>query len=460
MSVGVIILAAGRGTRMETGLAKVLHTAAGRTLLDWVLEAVGMLDPDETSVVVGVQADEVTSGLAEGIITAVQEPQNGTGHAAMVGLGGFTRVHDIVVVVPGDMPLIKAETLRGLVERHNQSAAAATVLTVKLDDPHGYGRIIRLDGDVAAIVEERDASHEQRSISEVNTSVYVFDGALLAEALEQISNENDQGEYYLTDAVSVIVAAGHRVAGFLTDAEEGVGVNTQAQLAEVAAVLRTRINTTLMESGVWMLDPSRVYIDAGVDVAPRSQIYPDTYLTGDTTVAVGACIGPSVQVHDSVIGADAIVVHAVLRGAVVGENSLIGPYTYLRPGTVLAGGTKIGAYVEVKNSEIGEGSKIPHLSYIGDATIGRDTNIGAATVTVNYDGHKKYRTTIGDRVRIGSDTMLVAPVMIGDDAYTGAGSVITDDVPEGSLGIERSSQRNISGYAERRRLRAEKESEE
>ncbi|MEN8040451.1 MAG: bifunctional UDP-N-acetylglucosamine diphosphorylase/glucosamine-1-phosphate N-acetyltransferase GlmU [Actinomycetota bacterium] len=459
MSVGVIVLAAGKGTRMRTGNAKVLHTAAGRSLLDWVLDASNALNPSEVSVVVGHQSDEVAATLPAGAASVVQEPQNGTGHAAQVGLSGFSDSHDTIVVLPGDMPLIRPETLADLVAAHTAADVGATVLTVELEDPHGYGRIVRADGGVAGIVEERDATADQRAISEVNTSVYAFDGHLLGTALEGISDDNDQGELYLTDVIGVLVDDGHAVGAHRADSEEGLGVNSHAQLAEAAAVLRSRINADLLEAGVWMLDPSRVYIDAGVIVAPGVEIHPDTYLTGTTEIAAGACIGPSVQIADSVIGPDSVVVNAVVKEAIVGANVSVGPFAYLRPGAVLADGAKIGTYVEIKNSSVGEGSKVPHLSYIGDTTIGRDSNIGAATVTVNYDGFAKHATEIGDRVKIGSDSMLVAPVTIGDDAFTGAGSVITHDVPDGALGVERNLQRNIPGYAEKRRRRAEEESD-
>jgi len=459
MSVGVVVLAAGKGTRMKTGKAKVLHEACGLTLLAWALRSSAAADPDETSVVVGYQGTEVAAALPDGAVSVVQEPQNGTGHAAQVGLAGFTQAHDTVVVMPGDMPLIHPDTIASLVASHTESDAAATILTVDLDDPFGYGRVVAEGESVTAIVEERDATPEQRTISEVNTSVYVFDGALLADGLERIGTDNDQGEQYLTDVIAVLVGDGHIVRSFGADQEEGLGVNSQGQLAEAASLLRGRINTDLMESGVWMLDPTRVYIDASVDVASRTEIYPDTYLTGSTRIETGACIGPSVQINDSTIGEGARVLNAVLNGATVGTEALVGPFAYLRPGAVLAAGSKAGAYVEIKNSEIGEGSKVPHLSYIGDTTIGRDTNVGAATVTVNYDGYAKHRTTIGDRVKIGSDTMLIAPVTIGDDASTGAGSVITHDVPEGALGVERNLQRNIPDYAEKRRQRADGEAD-
>ncbi|GMQ93725.1 MAG: bifunctional UDP-N-acetylglucosamine diphosphorylase/glucosamine-1-phosphate N-acetyltransferase GlmU [Acidimicrobiia bacterium] len=459
MSVGVIVLAAGKGTRMRADTAKVLHTAAGRTLLDWVLQAAGSLDPDEIAVVVGYQADAVASCLPDGSFAVVQEPQNGTGHAARVGLGGFSSSHGTVVVVPGDMPLIRPGSLVGLVAHHRDAGSAATVLTVEMENPHGYGRIVRSKRGITAIVEERDATPDQRTIKEVNTSVYAFDGELLADALGRIGDDNDQDERYLTDVVSALVDDGGSVSGFTADPEEGIGVNTQAQLAQAAGHLRSRINAELLDSGVWMLDPSRVYVDAGVTVAPSAEIYPDTYLSGSSVIGAGARVGPGVQIHDSTIGEGTTVVNSVLCGATVGSNASIGPYAYLRPGALLRDGAKAGTYVEIKNSEVGERSKVPHLSYIGDTTIGKDTNIGAATVTVNYDGKTKHRTTIGDRVRIGSDTMLVAPVAVGDDAFTGAGSVITRDVPAGNLGIERNLQKNIPDYADKRRRRAEGEAD-
>ncbi len=459
MSIGVIVLAAGKGTRMRTDAAKVLHTAAGRTLLGWVMEAAGSLNPDEIVVVVGHRADEVALALPEAVVAVVQEPQNGTGHATEVGLSGFTRSHEIVVVIPGDMPLVRPGSLVRLVAQHTQTDAGATVLTAEFEHPEGYGRILREGEAVAAIVEERDATREQRTITEVNTSVYAFDGALIDDALGRIGEDNDQGERYLTDIIGVLVQDGRSVGAVMVDPEEGIGVNSQAQLAEAAGHLRSRINALLLDSGVWMLDPARVYIDAGVSVSPGTEIYPDTYITGDSVIGTGVTIGPNVQMHHSLIGDGTTVINAVLCEAIVGANASIGPYAYLRPGAVLKDGAKAGTYVEIKNSEVGARSKVPHLSYIGDATIGEDTNIGAATVTVNYDGFKKHRTTIGDRVRIGSDTMLVAPVTVADDSFTGAGSVITQDVPEGSLAVERGPQTIIAGYSEKRRRRVGKESD-
>ncbi|MEN8239766.1 MAG: bifunctional UDP-N-acetylglucosamine diphosphorylase/glucosamine-1-phosphate N-acetyltransferase GlmU [Actinomycetota bacterium] len=458
MSVEVIVLAAGKGTRMRSETAKVLHEAAGRTLLDWVLNASRSLDPVASTVVVGHQAEAVAATLSNDVTSVIQDPQHGTGHAVQVGMEGLADHSGTIVVLPGDMPLMTGHALVDLVAHHEETGAVATVMTVVLDDPTGYGRIVRGDTGVESIVEDRDATPDQKTITEVNTSVYVFDGRHLGDALESITPDNSQGEYYLTDVVAFFVAGGQTVSALSVPAEMGIGVNTHAQLAEVAAVLRGRINADLLDSGVWMLDPSRVYIDAGVAVDPTARVYPEVYLTGTTSIGPGAVVGPNVQAHSSEIGRDAIVKQAVMVDSIVGREALVGPFAYLRPGAVLGRGAKAGTYVEIKGSVVGAGSKVPHLSYIGDATVGENSNIGAGTITVNYDGYEKHSTTIGDRVRIGSDTMLVAPVDVGNDAVTGAGSVITDDVPEGALGVSRDPQRNVDGYAEKRRKRAEKES--
>ena len=454
MRLAVIVLAAGKGTRMKSDLPKVLHRTAGRSLLDWVLTAAGPLGADETVVVIGHGAEAVADSLPDDAVGVVQEPQLGTGDAVRVGLAACQRRPDTILVVPGDMPLLTASTLSSVVEVHHTGGAAATVLTVKMDDPTGYGRIERSGDRVIRIVEQRDTDERQRAIDEVNTSVYAFDAVLLADSLGRLGTDNSQGEYYLTDVIGILNEDGHRVGAVVADVVEGAGVNSHRQLAAVGEVLRQRINDGLMADGVAMIDPTRVYIDAGVDVAPGTRIYPGVHLEGSTTVGEGAEIGPDVHARNTAIAAGATVRYSVLDGATVGSDATVGPFTYLRPGADLRDHSKAGAFVEIKNSQVGSGSKVPHLSYIGDTTIGEGTNIGAATVTVNYDGFEKHRTVIGDRVRIGSDTMLVAPVTIGDDAYTGAGSVITHDVPAGALAIERSLQKEIPGYAERRKHRA------
>ncbi len=459
MHLAVIVLAAGKGTRMKSELPKVLHRVAGRSLLGWVLAAVDPLDADETVAVIGHGADAVIEALPPMAVSVVQEPQLGTGDAVRVGLSGCSEAVDTVLILPGDMPLLEADTLEQVVATHRDEGAAATVLTVKMDDPTGYGRVERSWDQIVRIVEQRDADERQQAIDEVNTSVYAFDAVLLVDALGRLSSENSQGEYYLTDVIEILSGGSRKIASVTTDAVEGTGVNSHVQLAGVGEVLRQRINDRLMTEGVAMLDPSRVYIDAGVLVEPGATIYPDVYLQGDTTVGAGAVVGPSVHAVSTSIAPGATVRFSVLDGAAVGAEATIGPFTYLRPGADLGERSKAGAFVEIKNSQVGTGSKVPHLSYIGDTTIGEASNIGAATVTVNYDGFDKHRTTIGDRVRIGSDTMLVAPVTIGDDAYTGAGSVITHDVTPGALAIERSHQKEIPGYADRRKRRASQDGE-
>ena len=454
MHLAVIVLAAGKGTRMKSDLPKVLHRAAGRSLLGWVLAAADPLEADETVVVIGHGADAVAEALPPAATVVVQEPQLGTGDAVRVGLAGCHTGPDTVLIVPGDMPLLTSGTLERVVAAHEADGAAATVLTVTMDDPTGYGRIER-DGDrIVGIVEQRDADDRQRAIREVNTSVYAFDAALLTDALGRLGRGNSQGEYYLTDVIGILNADGHRINAVNADPVEGAGVNSHIHLAAVAKVLRGRINEALMADGVAMIDPSRVYIDAGVVVSPGARIYPGVYLEGASTVGEGAEVGPDVHARDTAIAPGATVRYSVLDGASIGREATVGPFSYLRPGADLRERSKAGAFVEIKKSTVGAGSKVPHLSYIGDATIGEGTNIGAATVTVNYDGYDKHPTVIGDGVRIGSDTMLVAPVTVGDGAYTGAGSVITRDVSPGALAIERSPQKEIPGYADRRQRRA------
>jgi bifunctional UDP-N-acetylglucosamine pyrophosphorylase/glucosamine-1-phosphate N-acetyltransferase len=447
----VIVLAAGQGKRMMSDLPKVAHVAAGKTLIGWVLEAVDSLEPASTVVVLGHGADAVRAHLNPNVTVAIQDEQLGTGHAASVGLDALGEVppDDTILVLYGDMPLIGSDLLSRLADRPDD--VAARMVTSVFDDPTGYGRVIRGDsGNVVEVVEERDCDEAQKAIGEINAGIYAFRAKDLIDALGGISNDNAQGEYYLTDVVGILVARGQRVHPVEATPQEVIGINSQDQLSEARALLQARTNQQLMESGVWMLDPERTYIDDTVTVEPSARIYPGVHLEGDTKVGAGAQVGPDVFARDSSIGAGSTVWYAVLRGAVVGEDCEVGPYASLRPGTVLEQGSKVGTFVETKNSTIGPGSKAPHLTYLGDATIGSRTNIGAGTITCNYDGYEKHETVIGDDVFIGSDTMLVAPVTIGDGAVTGAGSVISEDVEEGALAIERSEQREIPGYSQRR----------
>ena len=459
MSLAVIVLAAGKGTRMKSDLPKVLHRACGRPLVGWALSAAEPLDADETVVVVGYGADDVVASLPGHAVGVVQDPQLGTGDAARVGFAACGSGVDTVLVILGDMPLLRTTTYESVLETHRRERAAATMLTAFFADSTGYGRVLRQNDEIIGIVEERDASEQQRAISEVNVSVYAFDAAILGDALNRLESVNDQGEYYLTDVIGILAADARKISSVVAEEAECLGVNSHAELAVASKVLRGRINGQLMESGVAMLDPERVYIDVDVEVAAGATIYPDVYLQGSTSVEIGAEVGPSVHATDSHIAAAAVVRFAVIVGAKVGPLAQVGPFTYLRPGTELAVDTKAGSFVEVKNSQVGPRSKIPHLSYIGDTTIGEDSNVGAATITANYNGFEKNRTRIGDRVKIGSDTILVAPVTVGDDAYTGAGSVISHDVSAGALAVERSLQEEIPGYAERRKRRASQDGE-
>jgi bifunctional UDP-N-acetylglucosamine pyrophosphorylase/glucosamine-1-phosphate N-acetyltransferase len=450
MPVKAVVLAAGEGTRMKSQFPKVLHRVAGRTMLDWVLDAVGLLESDRTVVVIGHHAEDVQKTLPDGVDWCVQTEQLGTGHAMQVALDELGDVSaDTVVVVPGDTPLL-GERLRDLVARHHATGAAATFLTARLPDPHGYGRIVRDDqGDVVGVVEHADADSEQLSIAEVNGGVYAFDGARLQTAVARLDRDNALGEYYLPDVVAVLAGEGDRLEAVEAGPEEVMGVNSHDQLAEADAVARHRINREWMRQGVWMQDPTRVYIDAGVRLAPGVHLHPGVHLAGETSVAEGAVLGPDVYAVDSRIGAGARIWYAVLREAVVGDEVEVGPYASLRPGSVLEQSAKAGTFVELKNTHLGKGAKVPHLSYMGDADIGPRANIGAGSITCNYDGVSKHRTIIGAGAFIGSDTMLVAPVEIGPDAVTGAGSTITHNVSPGALAIERSSQEEIPGYAER-----------
>jgi bifunctional UDP-N-acetylglucosamine pyrophosphorylase/glucosamine-1-phosphate N-acetyltransferase len=451
----VIVLAAGEGTRLKSTTPKVLHSIAGHSLLGHVLLAVEALAPAEIRVVIGSGRELVSDHLAKISPTAipvVQEHRGGTGHAVQLALAG-TEVRGTVLIVAGDTPLLSSATLRQLIQAHNEGGFAATVLTAELPDPKGYGRIIRADnGDLLKIVEERDADEFERDIVEINSGVYVFDLSKLHRFIYQLTDDNAQSELYLTQVIEILRAQGERVVPILTpDAVEILGVNDRAQLAECAAIMRDQINDSFMRAGVSLIDPTTTWIDTTVKIATDVTIYPGTAIRGSTTIAEGAVVGPRTTLIDCEVMASATVIESHCIGATIGEGASVGPFTYLRPGSNLGRKSRIGAFVEMKNSTLGEGSKVPHLSYVGDATIGVGTNIGAATVFVNYDGVEKHHTEIGDHVRIGSDTMLVAPISIGDGAYTAAGSVITENVPAGAIGVGRAKQRNVLGWVLRKR---------
>jgi bifunctional UDP-N-acetylglucosamine pyrophosphorylase / glucosamine-1-phosphate N-acetyltransferase len=451
----VVVLAAGEGTRMRSTLPKVLHQMAGRTLLGHMLAAAAPLEADTTVVVVGAGREAVTAHLAEvapGAVPVVQADQRGTGHAARVALEAVPDVDGTVLVLPGDTPLLRTETLRALVEEHQSSGAVATLLTALVPDPTGYGRVLRRDGGpVAAVVEHRDATEEQRAVREVNTSVYAFEAGPLRDALSRLSTANAQGEEYLTDVVGLFVAAGRTVGALVVDPALTAGVNDRVQLAAAHRAYNERLLGDWMRAGVTVIDPATTWVDAEVELAPDVVLRPGVQLHGRTRAESGAEIGPDCTLTDTVVGPGARVVRAHCHGAEVGPGASVGPFAYLRPGARLGPGAKVGTYVEVKGSELGAGAKVPHLSYVGDATIGAGANLGAGTITANWDGVHKHRTTIGEHVRTGSDTVLVAPVTVGDGAYTAAGSVIVDEVPAGELGVGRARQRNIPGWVAKRR---------
>ena len=439
--LSAVVLVAGEGTRMRSRTAKVLHPLCGRPMVLHVVDALAELPLERIVVVVGHAAEDVTKALQEQLVTEVpvefveQRVQRGTGDAVSVALTVFDDLDadDDILVLPGDAPLMRAETIAKLATEHRVEDAAAAVLTAIVSEPFGLGRVIRnKDGRVERIVEHSDATAEEREIDEINTSIYCFRRGLLAPALRRLSPENAQGEYYLPDAIAVLRDAGHKVIAITADDPgEAIMVNDRVELALAEAELRSRINRTWMRAGVTMVDPAHTYIDAGVELEHDVRLLPNTILEGRTVVGTGSVVGPDVTLTDVVVGERTRIVNAVARECEIGDDCEIGPYAYLRPGTRLANDVKVGTYVEVKNSEIGAGTKVPHLSYVGDADIGANTNLGASTITANYDGEQKHRTKIGEGVHTGVHTSLVAPVEVGDGADTGAGSVVTHDVEPG-----------------------------
>jgi bifunctional UDP-N-acetylglucosamine pyrophosphorylase/glucosamine-1-phosphate N-acetyltransferase len=440
---------------MKSATPKVLHSISGRTLLGHVLHAVDGLNAKNLRIVVGAGRELVEKHVAEiapHATTVFQEHRGGTGHATQLALAGITPA-GTVLVLAGDTPMLSGASLSALLDVHHKGGFVASVMTAEHPDPTGYGRIVRgEDGSLLRIVEERDANDNEKAIYEINSGVYAFDGAKLAGAIGKLKNDNSQGELYLTDVLEILRNDGGSVAAVLIeDFIEILGVNDRAQLAESAALLRDLINDDLMKSGVTIVDPMNTWVDSTAKVANDVTLLPGTWLAGSTTVASGAVIGPRTTLVDCTVAAGAHVIESHCTGAAIGADATVGPFTYLRPGTDLGPSSKAGAFVEMKNAVVGEGSKVPHLSYVGDATIGEGSNIGAATIFVNYDGVEKHHTTVGDHVRIGSDSMLVAPVTIGDGAYTAAGSVITEDVPPGAIGVARAKQINVLGWVLRKR---------
>ena len=448
----VVILAAGEGTRMRSALPKVLHPICGRPMIHWPLRAAQAAGA-ERIVVVDNPGRRLAEHLPAGVEVAIQAEPRGTGDAVVAAADGIDPGAP-VLVVNGDMPLITGEAIAAMVAVHAESGAAATIATMELDDPSGYGRVVRTgDGDVERVVETKapgDATEQELAIREVNAGLYLFDGGALLAALAELDADNAQGELYLPDVLPILRDRG--VAAYvLPDADLALGVNDRVDLAHVTALAQARIHAAHQRAGVTIVDPRSTLIDAGVTIGQDTTIEPSTFLRGATAIGGGCSIGPLTTVLDCELGDGVTVRQSHLEGAVAEAGVTIGPFAYLRPGATLRERAKAGTFVEIKNSDVGAGSKVPHLSYVGDTDIGEGSNVGAGTITANYDGRRKHRTTIGSRVRISVDTALVAPVTVGDDAYTAAGSVITDDVPPGALGIARQRQQNIEGYADRKR---------
>jgi bifunctional UDP-N-acetylglucosamine pyrophosphorylase / glucosamine-1-phosphate N-acetyltransferase len=451
----VVILAAGQGTRMRSAIPKLLHEVCGRPIIAWPVAAARSAGASRIVVVEG--PDRPLQGTLDGQVTvAVQEEPRGTADAVKAA-AGHIGVSDTVIVLNGDHPLITTDTLAGLTEAHAHSGAAATLATAVLEDPSGYGRVVRApDGTVEKVVETKapgDATEAELRIREISTGIYAFEGGALLTALEEVRSDNAQGELYLPDVLPIMRAHERSVNAYEIHDDSELGVNDRTQMAAVRAIAQRRIHERHMLAGVTIVDPATTVVDVDVTIGQDAVIAPFTSLHGGTEIGAGAGIGPLSTVIDSRVGAGSSVVHSYLTGADVGDGVSVGPFAYLRPGAILRDGAKAGTFVEVKNSDVGAGAKVPHLSYIGDADIGEGTNIGAGTITANYDGKNKNRTHIGAGAFVSVDTMLVAPVSVGDGAYTGAGSVITKDVPPGALGIARARQQNLEGYAERRKER-------
>jgi bifunctional UDP-N-acetylglucosamine pyrophosphorylase / glucosamine-1-phosphate N-acetyltransferase len=455
METHVVILAAGQGTRMKSALPKVLHRIAGRPMIEYVLRTARSLDPQTITLIVGHQAESVKTHLAAQprLHFAVQEPQRGTAHALQQAESVLSGRSGTLVMLSGDVPLLSAATLQRLVDSHTGAKAAATVVSAMVERPYGYGRIVRSRGKIARIVEERDASPTERTIKEINSGIYAFDMAPLWDALRSIASQNAQGEFYLTDLVAIYNRRKLPVGTLLLDdVHETRGINSRSELAEVSKIVRQQKNEELMAAGVTIIDPATTYIEENVEVGRDTVIHPGVFLEGQTRIGSACEIHANVRIVDSEI-ADRVTVNnfCMIVGTRVADGASVGPFAHLRADTVVGEKARIGNFVELKKTTLGPGSKANHLAYLGDATIGANVNVGAGTITCNYDGERKSATVIEDGAFIGSDTQLIAPVKVGKGAYVAAGSSITEDVPAGSLGIARGRQTNIPGWVERKK---------
>jgi bifunctional UDP-N-acetylglucosamine pyrophosphorylase / glucosamine-1-phosphate N-acetyltransferase len=453
----VVVLAAGKGTRMRSAQPKVLHRVGGRTLLDWVLRIADGLAPQSTTLVVGHEADAIRESLRArpSVRIAIQEPQLGTAHALLQTEPELRGATGTVVLLYGDVPMLRTETVRRLVDQHEADRAAATVLTAVVDRPYGYGRIVRLDGRIARVVEERDASPAERAIKEINSGLYAFDLGPLFEALKGVASRNAQGEYYLPDLVSIYRKRRRRVGTLLVDDPDEIrGINSRSELAETSKAVRQKKNEELMASGVTLVDPATTYVEPDVVVGADTVIHPGVHLEGKTVIGAACELHAGVRIVDSTLGDRvAVLNHCLIVSSTIADAVSIGPFAHLRPASDVREGAHIGNFVELKKTVLGAGAKAGHLTYLGDATVGSNVNIGAGTITCNYDGERKHPTIIEEGAFVGSDSALVAPVTIGRGAYVAAGSTITQDVPAGALGIARGRQANVEGWVERKKAR-------
>jgi bifunctional UDP-N-acetylglucosamine pyrophosphorylase/glucosamine-1-phosphate N-acetyltransferase len=449
----VVILAAGKGTRMKSEKAKVLYEIGGRPMLSYVLDRAREMGSKKTVVVVGHQADKVREAFSDkDIIFVEQKEQLGTGHAVMQAEKALSRFKGDILILSGDVPLITSETLTGLMDAHRKSKATLTVLTAEPENPYGYGRIIKdSKGNIKKIVEEKDATAEERKVREINTGIYCVDSAFLLKALKKIESKNVQKEHYLTDIVGIAVKEKRKVATCkASDFKEAMGINSRIELAEAECIIKTKTLENLMANGVTIIDPSSTYISPSVKIGPDTIVYPGAMISRDTTIGKGCSIGPGSIISDTRIGNGVKVkAYCVMEESEIKDEAVIGPLAHLRPQTVIEKGAHIGNFVEIKKSTVGEGSKANHLTYIGDATIGKGVNIGAGTITCNYDGFRKYQTIIEDNVFVGSDTQFIAPVRIGKGSLIGAGSTITEDVPKDSIALSRAKQETRKGAAKK-----------
>lgn len=447
-----VILAAGKGTRMKSKLPKVLHKVGGKAMLQHVIDAAKAAGSSREVVVIGSGAELVRQSISN-VEFVMQTEQLGTGHAVLTAKEKFVDAEGTLLVLCGDTPLITAGLLKKFVLEHTNSGAVATVMTAKMPDASGYGRIIReSDGTFARIVEDKDATDIERQISEVNAGIYCFEVERLFDALTKITNDNVQGEYYLPDVLTILKRSGGRICAVVADDyQETLGINSRVQLADADKILRQRKNISLMNSGVTIIDPASTFIDVGVEIGQDTIIYPNTYLEGDTKIGADCAIGPNTRFTNMIVGDGVQAQFSYCHDSEICDGVILGPYVHIRPNCKIGVKVKIGNFVEVKNSNIGEASKLPHLQYIGDCDMGSGVNMGCGTITVNYDGKKKYRTVIGDNVFVGCNSNLVAPITVEDGAYIAAGSTITKTVPKDNLAVARSHQRNIAGWDDRRK---------